>query len=358
MATIFGKNNNSDTQIPVFEGYSVEFGGAMQALQESFDDQLNIVQAIHAMDCEDLGHRKSIKALQESGADQAEIDAANQKFEVTMEGLAGNAWEGIKKFFSNLAGKFKAFFASVIRFFNGFIKSGKDFATKYEKELRRLTLSGYKVKLYKYDESKLKANEAAGFLTKAESTLKSLLVDAPESASADTLKAAIEKIQEKKEDVMDELRGEYTSGGSIKSSEYSEALFGHFRSGAKGESDKEEVSVEIGTIITTLKDEEPLKAAQAADTASNKAFQEKITKVGKMEKAANDAIGKKGNSEGENNTKAYLVSYAHKEAGLFSEACTVAMQFFTAWKTAITERESAYKSVCTSAFRYKEKKDN
>ena len=373
--SIFGRNNTGSTlTAPVYEGYSHEYNGDLLAIQEGFEDQLAIIESIHALDMEEIEMKKDVRALEESGADADAISSRIEKFEAVAEGMAGDVWSRIKNFFTKMWGKLKAFFASIVRFFDGLFKSGKDFVTKYEKELIKLNLNGYKAKMYKYshldEEPKAKAAlfTARNYLVnKSVSPMRAV---SPGKSGKD-MQDEIDAIEQGKEDILNGLRGEFVGGGNLDKSEYSKELFGYFRSGAKSETDKDEVSISIKDIISTLKDDKVVKAAEAAVTDCNKVFEDQIKEIDKVEaaigKAATDDKGKETSTEKYGSTpykpgtakniSGEAISYVQKCSSMFSEAKNIALDFFRAWKEAITERNSEYKSVAVKAFRYKKKED-
>jgi len=346
--SIFGRNTTNLTA-PVFEGYSCENNGDLLAIQEGFEDQLAIIESIHALDMEELSLKRDLKILTESSA----VEARMAEFEAVAEGMVKDVWAKIKTFLEKMWGKIKQFFASVVRFFDGMFKSGKEFATKYEKQLRKLNLSGYEYKMFKY--TNLDGDKASTLLEVAEKEIeKKFAVPEPAGSKIEDLDKFIDRIDEERSDFFDSLRGTYATGsGSLDNEEFKEALFAHFRDGATDDNDKEDVKINIGEIINVLKTNKDLKNAEDAIKDCDKIFEKKIKKVGEWEKASDKAVGDKTKSEHVRNVAARMVQVAQKEASLFSEAKTIALDWFRAWKEAVTERNNTYKAVCVNAFRYK-----
>jgi len=351
--SIFNRiQNTPDFAVPIFEGYDTEMNGDLMAIQEGYEDQLAVIEAIHGLDMEDLGMRQDIKSLKESGADDLEITTRMEKFISVTEGMGANIFAKIKTFLTNMLGKLKAFFDSVIRFMNGMIKSGKDFATKYEVELKSLKLDGFKVKMFDY--TNLDSGEkASNFLTIADKVCTTHLTLT--GGDSEAIDHRLNKFDEQKDEIFSELRGTYCGTSKLESNEYTEALYRLFRNGAKDESDKEEKSVNIGEIVSTLKTNTALTTSQDALKDCNTIFQKEIAEISKVEKLWTSEYGKKESSVEDRMLHQKLLAISQRRASAFSEAKTIALEYFRAWKEAAVARNSDYKSICMAAFRYKKK---
>jgi len=340
------------TAVPSYNGYNCLVNGDLTAIQEGYEDQLAIIESIHTMDIEELNMESDVKSLRESGADDFKIEARMKDFQTVTEGAMSNVWERIKAFFSKMWGKLKQFFASVIRFFDGMFKSGKDFATKYEKELRRLNLSGYKHKMFTYTELDSNNHVSNGIEVAMD------IVDqtgALKNFSSETdAKKCLDDMEENKEEIINKVRGTFVGGGSKDSDDFKKDLFSHFRSGAKDSDDIDEKSVNIGDIITSLKSDKYSKMATDSEKSAEKSFTAVLKEVTGYEKEFGKSVDDKNSSEDKRKLASIQISIMQKYSSLFSEAKTIALEYFSAWKQAITERESVYKQVCVSAFRYKE----
>jgi len=340
--------------IPSYSGYDCLVNGDLLAIQEGYEDQLAIIESIHEMDIEEINMESDVKTLRESGADEVKIQTRINEFESVVESAMGGVWENIKAFFSKMWGKLQQFFASVIRFFDGLFKSGKDFATKYEKELRRLSLSGYKHKMFNYSELDGNNHVSNGITVAMEIVNQT---GALKNFSSDTeAKKCLEDMEENKEETINKVRGAFVGGGSKDSDDFKKGLFSHFRSGAKDSEDIEEQSVNIGTIINALISDKYAKMAKDSESAAEKSFTTIIKTVNDREKEFGKSVDDKNKSDDKRKLASVQISIMQKYSSLFSEAKTIALEYFSAWKQAITERESVYKQVCVSAFRYKEEK--
>lgn len=362
--SIFGKGYYTVTA-PVYEGYGVDVNGDILAITESFDDQLEIVKALHAIDMEELAMRSDVRQLRESGADLYAIEVRQQQYEAVTEGMVKNAYQKIKEFFSKLWGKIKAFFASVVLYFDGLFKSSQNFAKKYEQQLKKLDLHGFKYKMHTYthlDDLKLEGGTSKEVIEDVFAELKSYV--GRSEKHLEDLRNMIEKQRENKEKVDDELRGKFLKKGPLTQEEFAEALYAHFRNGATSDDDMEEQSVEIEKILSVLKDTKVKKEVEDFAKKNDEEFSKILKNIGEIERKLSTAKEKDGSytvkhSDFEANIPAKASSLVLEQlrliASLTSSQKDIEMQFFRAWRTAYAERESVYKRVCLAAFHYKRK---
>ena len=124
-------NNDAFTSVagvPTIEGlqYDVDFNGANNIIRESYEDQLEVVRAIHAADIAELG------CIHEG------YDEGSSRYEQVMEGVVGDIFEKIKDGLKKFFGKIGAFFKSIYEKFILANKSNKAFSSKYVSILNSL----------------------------------------------------------------------------------------------------------------------------------------------------------------------------------------------------------------------------
>lgn len=370
--SIFGRSQSVETDLnaPVFEGYHEEVNGDILAIQESFDDQLAIIEALHAIDMEELEMRKEVKALRENGADRYEIDARVEQFETVTEAAVKNAWQKIKDYFKKLWGKIKAFFGSVVRTFDGVFMSGQKFVKKYEADLKKLKLNGFKYKYHNYTNL-----ERYDGVTKegVQKQINVLLDDAVKMANESrpteddikAFRAALEQLRDDKEDVLNAVRGKEIGKSSITSEDFQRELYGYFRDGADDRKDVSERAVDINKVIEVLKDTKAKTIAEKSIKTIDGEFSKIIKTINQLESKLANAKEKNGTytaTQGNTELKvAVNVTPAVLEglrfySSMFSAMKDIQLQTFRAWKDAYNERNRVYKSICVAAFRYKEEK--
>jgi hypothetical protein len=373
--SIFGRSQTvtaSTVTAPVYEGYGVEVNGDILAIQESWEDQIAVIEALHSLDMEELALRSDVKTLQESSSSQSEIDARFERYETVTESMVGDAWTKIKEFFAKLWGKIKAFFKSVVRVFDGIFRSAESFVKKYKSDLKKLNLRDYKYKMFNYthidddlgslEEVKTMADELYAEATKAS-------VSGYTEVALTNLDAKINKMRENKEDMLDVIRGEMVEKGSLSPEQYAHELFAMFRGGAKSKEDREEISVNIDAIITAI--EKAGDAKKKADEFGKKLDSEfsriikdidALASKVKGAKAEGNHVdvdlgeGKGGKRKVKSDGVTKVVDALRLYSGLYSSTKSIQLQAFRAWQDAWKERNTVYKTVCTGAFRHKAEK--
>jgi hypothetical protein len=359
--SLFGKSTYSGNNAPVFEGYDCEVNGDLLAIQESYEDQLAVIEGLHALDMEELKFRGDLKSLTESSAADSEVEARVSEYDSVTESLIKNVWEKVKEYLNKIWGKFTAFFHSVKRFFDGLFKSGKDFATKYAEDLKNLKLDGFKYKMFNYEN--LDGGKQAEIFETSKGALRAEVGDykvIDSQPSADAVKKVIGDLDNAKEDVMNKVRGKLMDKGSLNSQDYKTALFGYFRGGAKNSDDTKELDVDINSIMSILK-ESQISTVTDAEKKINDQFTDEIKQITDLEKKYKDAqddMYKKDSTatQAQKDKQAAIVAAVNKYATAFTEVKSIALEFFREWKSAFTERDRVYKSVCIHALRYKKKK--
>jgi hypothetical protein len=365
--SIFGKGyNNSTVTAPVYEGYGVDVNGDILAITESFDDQLEIVKALHAIDMEELAMRSDVRQLRESGADISAIEERQQQYEAVTEGMVKNAYQKIKEFFSKLWGKIKAFFGSVVRYFDGIFKSSQEFAKKYEPQLRKLDLHGFKYKMHTYtnlDELKgVEVSDRKQVVAQIFEGLKDFKGESEEDLKG--LRDTVDELRNNKDEILAQMRGQAVGKGPLTSEEFAEELYKLFRNGASSDDDMEEQPVEIEKILAVLKDTKAKKEVEDFAKKVDDEFSKILKDINDIERKVATAKEKDGSlsvkhagHEASIPTKAssLVLENLRLAASFTSASKDMQMQFFRAWRAAYAERDSVYKRVCLAAFRYKRK---
>lgn len=326
---IFNNNSYSNTvEVPVLEGYGFEQNGEMRIVREGYQDQLEVIKAIHSLDMADMGARKAVKE-----------GASTYDAEVVLEGAMSNAWTKIKEFFQKLMTKLKSYFAALVRMFDAMTKSTKAFVTKYEAKLKALkNLSGFKYNMFEYENEKIDNDKTADVFANVNAYIESL----GSGVNVDD-----------KEDIIDTIRGKIIGSSKVSLDDFNEELFGYFRKGAKNEGDKEDLDVSIFNIISIVKASKAASISQKAESAVVKEFNKKIKEIEGFEKEKVTAVGKSSSEQRGGLEEALKIEQA--KLSVYNEAKNEALKFYRAWASVIKERDSVYKSICLKAFSYKKK---
>lgn len=348
--SIFGTQSNYGLDVPAMEGYTI-YGGDFVALEEAMQDMQGVIEAIHTHDMADLQCKKEVLALEGSYASEYEIRQVREHYAVVMEGAVKDMYEKMINMLKKLWAKIKGHFANIVRFFDGLIKSGKDFVKKYEKQLYELDLAGFEYNMFNWDDARLSAStDVSNYPGKVTAVLAPYVGG---TGSAEDVEAKAKGLSDKKEEILNKVRGSFVGKGSVEAADFNEELFGFFRNGATSKEDREERRVEISKIINTLKEDKMIAALKKAESNVNKVFSEQIKELTKQRDNANKKVAEiGGDTEGGKLVKAYA-SFNSRKISIFTESQSIALTFVRAWKDAIVARNKEYKAVAVAAFRYK-----
>ena len=308
----------------------------------------------------------------ETCAIQAALEGASCVEESTqaaiMEAAVKGAFEKIKQFFINLKDKVKEFLHNIKRYLTGIFSNDEKWVKTYEKELKALSsadLKDYKVKMYNYtiESPTSKADIAAGgekLISAVNAKIATIKGDSHGRGDAELDEDAIS----------DQMEKEYLQfiaemvGKSIDADELDKELWSVMRGGADGESDKEETAVapKMNTMIDTLK--KASKDISAYDTQISKSdslYTKAIKVVTDAEKKVNNwktddngIANVNGNSYGKGAISFITTSLRLLSSNLSKEQ-TATNKYNNACKSALVERNSAYKSALMGAFAYARK---
>lgn len=302
--------------------------------------------------------------LESYNYEQADLAAATEgvalegsQYEAVAEAAVKGMFAKIKEFFVKMWNKVKAFFHSVKRYIDSLVMSGKDFVKKYGKEIQKLdNIKDLTVKMFEYDDDYIndipdfnmdsevadQVSDVQKYIDKAETLTKDQNLDTKNSGK--TISELEAKIAEYRADNVDDtIISDGTDGKCKSADDYSEFLFGLFRNGAKNSDDKEDRDLtksDIEKFVSALEKSDSKGVSKYASNA-DKMYTKAINLVDKAEKKYSNASG----------------SVASKTAELLrafssyvSKAQTYNNQLMNAWKSAMAERDSAYKSAIMAAF--------
>ena len=135
------------------ENYSYEGDGHLMAFQEAFADLADINEIFANANAEGVN---AYAEAWHNGGEQAATEAATAFASgAVMEGMLGDAWGRLKSAMQKLWEKIKAFFHSAIQYFDAFFKSAKDFAEKYEDEIKDKDLDKFKFRMFQWNFSEM-----------------------------------------------------------------------------------------------------------------------------------------------------------------------------------------------------------
>lgn len=336
--SIFANNNMVASEIYACEGYDIATGGNYDAIMESYDDDMAVIEAMHAFEMAEL------EAMKESGSENVSTPL--------MEASLKEIWAKIKEFFVNLGKRILGFFRSVIDYINSIVLSGTDFAKKYKERLAKVSLKNFKYEMYEYtivDEFKKGHDSIGKYEDLATASMNDIRGMDIKSKDIDMKFIRLgEEYDKSHEDTLKALRK--LLSGEEKEENFAEGLFKRFRG---GDDKKKEIAVSgLGKYVTFLeKSEGLLKSAKSANNAVKNTFAniEKIinTEANNAEKASKSAEGR------ESQILAKKAALMRKQLKTFSAIQSLGTRFINAWSSATKEAVSTYKALCFKALTHK-----
>lgn len=298
-----------------------------------------------------------------------------------MEASIKGAFQKIKEFFIKLKDKVVAFLHQIKRYLLGIFGNDVKWVKNYEKDLNALStfdLKDYEVKMYKYNDdliidknSGIKADELIN-ATKAQMK--------DEFDNVDNPKYRKERDEEALDKIFDDKYSDFVKGifgQNVDEDDIDKELWSLYRNGADGESDKEDISVgptQIKQFIKSIKESEKNVSAYDKCISNTKSSYDKCIKF--VDKAA-DAVDKTSHIDGDEDSykisganmtgsdkgthhytstqKTNYTMYLRKLSSHVSKQQSLLNKKYNAGKTALVERNNAYKKALTGAFAYARK---
>lgn len=292
------------------------------------------------------------------GQEELAVYESTGKEMVYTEASAGGFLEKVKQFFMGIWQKIKGLFNRFIAMFDSFVKTDKEFITKYKKDLYNIShsLKDFKYKGYKFSPGEVTVEGAA-------TKMGTVQIEVQNWADAlggdlDSKKEKFKKINEDYSDYEEDLRGKILGEGKLNASEFNKALFEKLRS---GESEKQELdNPNISDIVTQLEGAaEAKKLAKKAFDALEKIIKRNIKQVEDakskiVKEMPKDADAHNANSGTSNSDAIQIASTGVKCA---RTQLALLQTVNGAILTALKDESRQNKSICVSLLHYKPKKE-
>ena len=313
--------------------------------------------------------------------EQAELAAVHEgvalessQYQAVVEASVASVFAKVKEFFKKLWEKVKAFFHSVKRYIDAIFMSGKDFVKKYDADIRKATnLKDFSYKMYVYtnvddvadvdvesltdtvlaelSENQFKSIEdAMSIIEKLVAETGKKMTDTDNGLTDDDLKIYNELSNVKVDD--DVMAVQFANAHHFKNvSEYSDipsACFAYFRNWAEDKNDMDDVEISsLSEYASTLKSFNSSKVDKMASN-TDKAYKNAIKRIDTLDKLISNNLEK-----GE--VKKAATKLVSIWTSVVSTCQNMNNTYYTAWKTAAKERDSAYKSMIVKAIAYSKK---
>lgn len=286
-----------------------------------------------------------------------------------MEAALKGAFAKIKQFFINLKEKVKEFLHSIKRYLLGIFGNDEKWVKQYEKELNALSgsdLKDYKVKMYNYTieaaiSADALASKADSMIAEAEKAI------AAAKAASHGNRADDDNLEDDLKEKSDKTYKDFISdlcGKAVDEDEFDKEIWSKMRGGADGENDKDDVDVagKKSAFIAALKSS--TKDAAAYDKCIAKTdsmYQKAIKTVDKAQKdfeglkTDDNGVAKDGNDMYGTGSRQYVSAALRQLSSTLSRMQSAENKAWNAAKSALVERNSAYKKALVGAFAYARK---
>lgn len=338
--SIFSNNNYFESEIIAAEGYDITLGGSCDMVIESCNDEMAVIEAMHAYDMAEL------EAIKESG--DANIVTP------LMEASLKEVWAKIKEFFKKMAARIMGFFKSVKDFMNTLLMSGTAFANKYEERLKNLSLSGFKYDMYEYNFESIFAKDLKDVNKYQKDTM--ALVKQIASVKIDkdpaTINTELARISTDIDQGKDKHLGEFRKelSGTPDADKFRGELAKKFRGGGNKKS---------LTVTDLSKYVKFLKSSNGLIKYINDCHNNVNTIFKNVENDINTAAREAEQDNGDG-------KYAHiasRKAGLMRQAIqwnsalnNIMTAYINEWSSVVKEATGVYKNLCFKAMQYKPSK--
>ncbi|MCM1218518.1 MAG: hypothetical protein NC548_28860 [Lachnospiraceae bacterium] len=297
-----------------------------------------------------------------------------------MEAALKGAFAKIKQFFINLKEKVKEFLHNIKRYLLGVFGNDEKWVKQYEKELNALTaadLKDYKVKMYKYT---LTTALTADALAKEADDLNAEVEKLIEQFKAQSLTKNGDDFDDEVDEIAEKRYKAFLKdlcGKDVDEDEVDKELWSKMRDGADNEKDMDDVDVSSAksTMIAALKSStKDVAAYDKCISKTDSMYQKAIKTVDKAQKDFDNLKesgmsgpgGEKPKEEkwGDNNqntryyysgAQTYVSTVLRKMSSTLSKMQSQQNKSWNAAKSALVERNSAYKKALVGAFAYARK---
>ena len=280
---------------------------------------------------------------------------------VYTEGFISDVVDKVKSFFKKLWDKIKALFKRFVLMFDQYFKNDKDFLKKYKSRILKssnkdMTYSGYPFQkatgLSGFNPTKF---DAASLQTEIEKKL-AAVTNKYDSDDNDAGDKDGNTMSEKREEIIDTIRGTLVNKTSVDSSDFHDEVFEYFHGSTSKETlDDSDPDMNLSNCIAVIeKAKDATKAAQKALDSIGKYIDQVVKNIEKAMKEKNagytDTTGTGGKvtlSKAEkeaNNTK-----FVNIKISLYRDTASVLTQFYGAYLAALKDQNRQARAICANA---------
>lgn len=339
--------------------------GALQSVNEVSLDDVQVTECKYEPDLAGASmlvyenEENWSRMMKHIGITELNYFAENGEVMVYEAGTLGSFFENIKKFFVKMWEKIKSLFQKFIALIDSFIRSDKDFVSKYKGTLLKVVTRDFSYKGYKFTTDKWNANDAlaAGRKYVEDYGLDANMVG-PKAANA--MEDVIKKHDGNTSDFEDGLRGKIAGeSNSLDSAEFTAELFKKLRDGE--DSPIEIDTVNVTDLLSTI--DGYAKGKQAAEkdhNASEKAIKEVIKGLEKNERDMTKLVpnGNENDTAEIKAQRATSIKFVSKTYSALKEVINMTTTANGIKLQALKSENRQAKAVCVALIGYKPKNES
>lgn len=243
----------------------------------------------------------------------------------------------MKEYFLNILEKIKGLFKKFFAMLDTFIKSDKDFASKYRKQITGANANGLKFKGYKFDLTAINLKTASANMDKQQ-------LERPTSGTLMEINDYITRFEDKAE-ILELMRAKALSeGGHLSASEFTKKLFTKLRSGEDSKTELTNIKPDEELTVITTSDSLKKTAQEQFDTIE-KEIKEIIKTIEKDKKELKE---QKTDSVDAVKLKAANIKAASVHINNLKNKISILQVINGAKLTAIKDRNRQAKAICVA----------
>ena len=345
-------------------GYVSESAIDMDAIEAQPCYEENAVDSAYRIMAENQANWNAI--MEAVGIDELAIYESTGSEIVYEAGTISGIFTKIKEFFKKLLEKIKGIFAKFMTVINSWTQSDKAFVKKYKKDLYSANLKDFEFKGYKFTLDKYTLPKVASDGLREASKDIAALIGSNHTQNLKNIdpaefKEAAKTLRDKKEDILDEVRGMLVYGDSsdkkVDSSDFSKELFEVFRNGDSEKDTLDEKDIDISTCLIVIENtEKNKKDAEKAYKEITRGISDDIKHIDDIIKETMRDLPDKDDAD-KNDEDSAMISYYSALCSLEESAKSLVTVAFGAYIQAIKDYNRQCKAICVKALTRKQPKN-
>lgn len=317
----------------------------------------NAVDSAYRIMAENQANWNSI--MEAVGIDELYVYESTGSEIVYEEGTISGIFTKIKELFKKLIEKVKGVFNKFMTVINSWVKSDKAFVKKYKSDIYKANLKDLEFKGYVFTLDKLGLERVA--TDGLRDTYKDKVLDrenVKEGSSAEEYTKATKEYRDKKDDILDEIRGDLVYGENsnkkVDSSDFASELFERLRNGESEKDTLDDSDINISDCLLNIENTAKTKSnAEKAYKQIIKGLTDGIKEIDTMSKNLTKELPDKD----KNDLYSAKIAYYTSICSLGESTKSLVTIAFGAYIQALKDCNRQCKAICVKALTRKQPKN-